>query len=694
MRLISNTKFCLLLILTMNSLMSFSQNAVFGNYNIFSPFGQNVFAESYFINGIINTPRVDPATYFNTIGPYSHYLTSDSSHVNGYAGKMGSNAYKFPVGDSLHYRWDSISAPLDSFAQFGSAYFIGNPQRAALPLGAPFNLTQKRSNVIRVDSLEYWDIDGTDSVNVILSWESYSKVKTVTGDLTKLIVVGWTGSEWASLGNIATSGTILTNGFVTSVKVIPNNYTAYTFGMKNELPKIKVPDLYVYEDDSITKCIYPHITGIDDATDSLSVDTCGGASHGKYVLVNGDSCFKYIPNKDYTGDDSVCIIICDKFGNCDSTWVKIHVLPRNDAPLITQDSVFVYEDSFLVFCPKISDKDSFDILKTDTCSKPSHGKLVQAGLCFKYVPDPNFWGYDSVCVRVCDSAGLCTSTMVRIKVLPRLDSVEVSIPEDSFIVICKDIIFTGKTDLSKVKVILNPSSGTIVSYTLPDSNCFKYKPNRNFFGNDFLTFIITDKNGLQDTVILKVIVVPVPDDILIAVDDYLTIPKNELDIKVTENDVISPLQPHTVSILIPPTNGTLTPLGNNLFRYTTTNPDFMGVDSFLYIICLDTAAGPICDSAWVYLRVSPALPNVITPNDDGKNDELIIKYLTQFPEAKVYVYNRWGDMVWINGGEYDANRFKGYSLDNARLPDGTYYYIIRHNIDNVLDRNSFLEIYR
>jgi gliding motility-associated-like protein len=74
------------------------------------------------------------------------------------------------------------------------------------------------------------------------------------------------------------------------------------------------------------------------------------------------------------------------------------------------------------------------------------------------------------------------------------------------------------------------------------------------------------------------------------------------------------------------------------------------------------------------------IPNVITPNGDGVNDVWVIKDLLEvFPDNEVVIVNRWGDEMFrtksygINSNMWDG-LYKG-----EKVPDGTYYYIIKLN---------------
>jgi len=75
------------------------------------------------------------------------------------------------------------------------------------------------------------------------------------------------------------------------------------------------------------------------------------------------------------------------------------------------------------------------------------------------------------------------------------------------------------------------------------------------------------------------------------------------------------------------------------------------------------------------------VPNVITPNGDAVNDRWNIADLLEvFPDNEVVIVNRWGDEVFRAKayGTSDENTWDGF-YKGEKLPDGTYYYIIKLN---------------
>lgn len=65
--------------------------------------------------------------------------------------------------------------------------------------------------------------------------------------------------------------------------------------------------------------------------------------------------------------------------------------------------------------------------------------------------------------------------------------------------------------------------------------------------------------------------------------------------------------------------------------------------------------------------------NVITPDENGQNDYWEIENIDYYPQAKVQIFNRWGEKVYEKTGY--TNDWQG-TYNNDQLPDGSYYYII------------------
>jgi gliding motility-associated-like protein len=81
------------------------------------------------------------------------------------------------------------------------------------------------------------------------------------------------------------------------------------------------------------------------------------------------------------------------------------------------------------------------------------------------------------------------------------------------------------------------------------------------------------------------------------------------------------------------------------------------------------------------------LPNVFTPNGDGVNDFFVIDEAPLYPNNRLEIYNRWGNVVFVEDG-YN-NTFQG-----SELHDGTYFYVFYYygRMDPVNQYSGFVTI--
>jgi gliding motility-associated-like protein len=71
------------------------------------------------------------------------------------------------------------------------------------------------------------------------------------------------------------------------------------------------------------------------------------------------------------------------------------------------------------------------------------------------------------------------------------------------------------------------------------------------------------------------------------------------------------------------------------------------------------------------------IQQIITPNDDGFNDTWKIKNIDLFPNAEVFVFSRWGKLVF-NTKNISANEWDG-TFKGKILPTDSYHYMLHLN---------------
>ncbi len=81
------------------------------------------------------------------------------------------------------------------------------------------------------------------------------------------------------------------------------------------------------------------------------------------------------------------------------------------------------------------------------------------------------------------------------------------------------------------------------------------------------------------------------------------------------------------------------------------------------------------DSLFIDVIEELKIYNVFSPNGDGVNDYFEIDFAENFPDMRVEIYSRWGDLLYSTVGYDSGSRWDG-TTRGTEAPVGTYYYII------------------
>jgi gliding motility-associated-like protein len=69
-----------------------------------------------------------------------------------------------------------------------------------------------------------------------------------------------------------------------------------------------------------------------------------------------------------------------------------------------------------------------------------------------------------------------------------------------------------------------------------------------------------------------------------------------------------------------------------------------------------------------------ALPNVFSPNEDGKNDVFKPVIIENISSLKIDIYNRWGTLVYST--TETTVDWLGFSLSGEPVADGVYFWTV------------------
>jgi len=103
------------------------------------------------------------------------------------------------------------------------------------------------------------------------------------------------------------------------------------------------------------------------------------------------------------------------------------------------------------------------------------------------------------------------------------------------------------------------------------------------------------------------------------------------------------------------------------------------------------AATIIVDVEFTWTSDCLEIQQVITPNNDGYNDEWRIRNIELYPNAEIRVFNRWGKMVFSTRNPAD-NPWDGRS-DGKLVPTDSYHYILYLN-DGSEPRSGVISVIR
>ena len=170
-----------------------------------------------------------------------------------------------------------------------------------------------------------------------------------------------------------------------------------------------------------------------------------------------------------------------------------------------------------------------------------------------------------------------------------------------------DVDIDGTIDPASIIVTEQPTQGSL---SVETNGTLLYTPGVNFSGIDSFRYTVGDNLGQQsEQATINVSASGSPD----ANDDTSgTFLNGPADIDILGNDATNAgdLDPTSVVITTPPTNGTAEPNPDGTVRYTP-NPGYLGDDSFVYTVA-DTS-GRISNASTVNLRVVES--NLQNPRD-------------------------------------------------------------------------------
>jgi Big-like domain-containing protein/PKD domain-containing protein len=363
----------------------------------------------------------------------------------------------------------------------------------------------------------------------------------------------------------------------------------------NQPPVANAQDVTTNEDTAVDITL----SGSDPAGDPLTFSVVSGSGPTNGDLTGTPPNITYTPDENFNGTDSFQYRAQDPAGNTSApATVTIHVTPANDQPTISGDSVSTAEDTPVGVAVTADDVDG-DTLVYATSNGPVHGSLSGSGPTYTYTPDADYNGPDGFDVTVYDGHGGSATASVDITVTavndrPVANDQIVSTTQDTPVSFTLDVHDVDGPTISYT--ITGPPQHGTLSGSAPD---LTYTPDAGYFGQDFVSYAVSDGAGGSDTATVTINVVQPGNDPPIANDQTVTTDEDEatsftLDASDPNGD------PLTVTVTSGPDHGTLS--GTGLNRSYTPAANFNGTDAFIYNV--DDGRGGVV-SATATIEVAP-----------------------------------------------------------------------------------------
>jgi gliding motility-associated-like protein len=416
-----------------------------------------------------------------------------------------------------------------------------------------------------------------------------------------------------------------------------------------------------------------------------NICTVEGGSAVSFSMDEANNCLQYTGLA--VGVESACIRLCDGFGNCDTVGVAVTVVPGN----VIMDTVFIHLDTNFL-CAEAGLLPGNIVSVTDICPEDKGMEVVffVSGECIRYFGKAV--GTDTACVRFEDEFGNVALTQVIVSVV---NTTPITFCDTVFVgqtkALCLDTTeLFGAYDQDSFREICPDIRTENAGFSLEPLNiCAFYEGVTP--GKDSACVVICDEFGFCDTTYFCIFVKPYFDPPTLGNDTAYTEKARPVVIDFLQNDTIFG-GIEDIYILDSTISGQVILNLDNSFTYIPTDPFCARWDHFTYVACNPNG----CDTATVSIYIECirlTIFTAISPNNDGANDLFYIAKIEDFPDNRLWVYNRWGNLVFETRAY--KNTWPGNWGPDTDLPDGTYYYVLEW-VDNGVTtvQRGYFEMYR
>ncbi|TAJ05678.1 gliding motility-associated C-terminal domain-containing protein, partial [Marinilabiliaceae bacterium JC017] len=467
----------------------------------------------------------------------------------------------------------------------------------------------------------------------------------------------------------------------------------------NDKPTAENDYALALEETAISIPVAENDTDIDDNLDIGNITIINNPDHGSATVEPGTGSISYTPDPNYYGADSFDYRICDTAGACDTATVYIEVTSGNVAPWTQSDYHSMIEDEFTDIYPAQNDTDpnnNLDLTSLSIAQEPMHGEAVvnSTNSLISYIPHKDYTGMDTIIYRICDlgQPSMCATDTIFITILPVNDA---PIAQNDTAYIYDGTretidVMLNDTDpeMDVLSITLHPDSPELTGELTLLGELFEYTALPGYYNTtDRFIYQVCDTQGLCDTASVILILKPTDSD-----GDHIPDAIETLDIN-TDNDATPDYldEDSDEDGISDQIEGGMT--DPSVKQPTDTDndgiPDYRDTDSDNDQIPDAEEGTDDCDQDGIPnyrddfddCEERLDVPDTFSPNGDGINDAFLIPGASELQNDELYIYNRWGGLVY-ESKDYD-NTWMGKSsaslLGSEELTEGTYFYVYKPN---------------
>lgn len=238
------------------------------------------------------------------------------------------------------------------------------------------------------------------------------------------------------------------------------------------------------------------------------------------VTFNADGTVTYTPNSNFYGNDSFTYKVISTAGNVETATVNVTVNSVNDAPLATDDSFSISEDTVLTLNSSQlvgNDHDPENRTLTIISVQDAVNGMVSFENGFiTFIPTANYVGRASFTYSISDGQGGTATATVNVAVGAFPDAIADNFTIDEDTSLTSSVRDSDEGIAPAIyRVDTTVSHGTL---NFNSDGSFIYTPYADYNGTDSFTYIVTDANGHHDTATATIVVGAIAD----ATNDTLT----------------------------------------------------------------------------------------------------------------------------------------------------------------------------